>query len=185
MFLSCQDASVASSAYTIQSAPTEINMDPSNDIRNFQGIIGSPHPTRPSYSTMSFSVSRFSAESSGTDCLDSGLSPITQGEASCISPELDGLHSEARENAVMRYKEKKKARLWVSSFSCKFYVLPLFFGSYVDFIFFSSLWNFLQSVGTKINIPWFVTLAVFRKPDLFKNEKKKIKTQLSNKQIQI
>lgn len=106
-----KDASVASSAYTIQSAPTEINMDPSNDIRNFQGIIGSPHPTRPSYSTMSFSVSRFSAESSGTDCLDSGLSPITQGEASCISPELDGLHSEARENAVMRYKEKKKARL--------------------------------------------------------------------------
>ncbi|XP_022734496.1 putative zinc finger protein At1g68190 isoform X3 [Durio zibethinus] len=80
-------------------------------IHDSQGIIGTPRPIRPSYSTISFSVSRFSAESSGTDCLDSGLSPITQGEASGISPDLDSLHSEARENAMMRYKEKKKARL--------------------------------------------------------------------------
>ncbi|XWS35004.1 hypothetical protein CRYUN_Cryun21dG0087900 [Craigia yunnanensis] len=105
-----EDASVASSVYTIQSAHTEINMDPYNHIHNFQGIIGSPCPIRPSYSTMS-SVSRLSAESSGTDCLDSGLSPITQGEASCIAPDLDSLQSEARENAMIRYKEKKKARL--------------------------------------------------------------------------
>ena len=102
---------MASSAYTIQSSHSEMNMDPSNHIHNFQGTIGSPRPIRPSYSTKSFSVSRFSAESSGTACLDSGLSPITQGEASCISPDSDSLHSKARENAMMRYKEKKKARL--------------------------------------------------------------------------
>ena len=102
---------MASSAYTIQSSHSEMNMDPSNHIHNFQGIIGSPCLIRPSYSTMSFSVSRFSAENSGTDCLDSGLSPLAQVEASCISPDLDSLHSEARENAMMRYKEKKKARL--------------------------------------------------------------------------
>ncbi|XWS22454.1 hypothetical protein CRYUN_Cryun29cG0036300 [Craigia yunnanensis] len=95
----------------MESAHSEINVDPSNNIHNFQGIIGSPRPIQPSYSTMSFSFSRFSAESSGTACLDSGLSPITQEEASCISPDLDSLHSEARENAMMRYKEKKKARL--------------------------------------------------------------------------
>ncbi|XWS68808.1 hypothetical protein CRYUN_Cryun04dG0124600 [Craigia yunnanensis] len=105
-----EDASVASPVYVVQSAHTEINMDPSNHIHNFQGIIGSPCLIRPSYSTMS-SVSRFSAESSGTDCLDSGLSPIEQGKASCFSPDFDSLHSEARENAMMRYKEKKKARL--------------------------------------------------------------------------
>ncbi|XP_021299382.1 putative zinc finger protein At1g68190 isoform X3 [Herrania umbratica] len=79
--------------------------------RPVKGISDSPRPIRPSYSTMSFSVSRFSAESSGTDCPDSGLSPITQVEASYFSPDLDSLHSEARENAMLRYKEKKKARL--------------------------------------------------------------------------
>ncbi|XWS63520.1 hypothetical protein CRYUN_Cryun06bG0105600 [Craigia yunnanensis] len=86
-----EDASVASSVY----AHPEINMDPSNHIHNFQQIIGSPCPIQPSYSTMSFSVLRFSAESSGTECLDSGLSPIAEWEASCISPNLDSLHSEA------------------------------------------------------------------------------------------
>ncbi|XVF02207.1 hypothetical protein REPUB_Repub04eG0156100 [Reevesia pubescens] len=109
-----EDASVASSVYIVQSAHPQINVDPSNHIHNFQGIIGSPRPIQPSYSTMSFSVSRFSAESSGTDCLDSELSPITHWEASCISPDLDYLHSEARENAMMRYKEKKKARVVVA-----------------------------------------------------------------------
>ncbi|XP_022734495.1 putative zinc finger protein At1g68190 isoform X2 [Durio zibethinus] len=87
------------------------NKSDNGNARPMEGIIGTPRPIRPSYSTISFSVSRFSAESSGTDCLDSGLSPITQGEASGISPDLDSLHSEARENAMMRYKEKKKARL--------------------------------------------------------------------------
>ncbi|XVE75253.1 hypothetical protein DITRI_Ditri12bG0080600 [Diplodiscus trichospermus] len=75
-----------------------------------EGIIGSPCAARPSYSTMS-SISRLSAESSGTYCLDSELSPRAQAGTSCISPDLDSLHSEARENAMMRYKEKKKARL--------------------------------------------------------------------------
>ncbi|WRX15202.1 CCT domain - like 3 [Theobroma cacao] len=106
-----EDASVASSIYINQSAHTENNMDPSNHIHNFQRASDSPCPIRPSYSTMSFSVSRFSAESSGIDCPDSELSPITQGEALCFSPGLGSLHSEARENAMMRYKEKKKARL--------------------------------------------------------------------------
>ncbi|OMP08044.1 hypothetical protein COLO4_06824 [Corchorus olitorius] len=106
-----EDASGDSSIYMVQSAGTESNMDPSNHIQNSQRIIASPHPLRLSHSTMSFSVSRFSAENSATDCLDSGLSPIAQGEPSCLSPDLDSLHSEARENAMMRYKEKKKARL--------------------------------------------------------------------------
>ncbi|TYH19408.1 hypothetical protein ES288_A05G349400v1 [Gossypium darwinii] len=57
------------------------------------------------------SVSRFSAETSAPDCLDNGVSAIIHGEASCISPDLDSFHSEARENAMVRYKEKKKARL--------------------------------------------------------------------------
>ncbi|KAJ0039083.1 hypothetical protein Pint_22069 [Pistacia integerrima] len=63
------------------------------------------------YSALSYSMSRFSIESSGTDCLNSRQSPNTGGEASCYSPDLECAHSEARENAMMRYKQKKKARL--------------------------------------------------------------------------
>ncbi|KAK8356321.1 hypothetical protein V6Z11_A05G348900, partial [Gossypium hirsutum] len=74
------------------------------------GIITSACTSPPSYSAMS-SVSRFSAETSAPDCLDNGVSAIIHGEASCISPDLDSFHSEARENAMVRYKEKKKARL--------------------------------------------------------------------------
>ncbi|MBA0746575.1 hypothetical protein Gogos_009081 [Gossypium gossypioides] len=75
-----------------------------------KGIITSACTSRPSYSAMP-SVSRFSAETSAPDCLDNGVSAIIHGEASCISPDLDSFHSEARENAMVRYKEKKKARL--------------------------------------------------------------------------
>lgn len=70
----------------------------------------SPRPLQPPYSTLSISSSRFSAESSGTDSFDGRMSPIIGGEASCHSPDLEFVHSEARENAMMRYKEKKKAR---------------------------------------------------------------------------
>ncbi|KAG4148970.1 hypothetical protein ERO13_D05G316200v2 [Gossypium hirsutum] len=77
---------------------------------SMEGIITSACTSRPSYSAMP-SVSRFSAETSAPDCLDNGVSAIIHGEASCISPDLDSFHSEARENAMVRYKEKKKARL--------------------------------------------------------------------------
>ncbi|KAG6707124.1 hypothetical protein I3842_06G016100 [Carya illinoinensis] len=69
------------------------------------------HPIRSSYSTLSFSVSRCSAKSSGTDCLNSGVSPYIRGEPSHNSPNLEGAHLDAREIAKMRYKEKKKSRL--------------------------------------------------------------------------
>ncbi|XP_062110011.1 zinc finger protein CONSTANS-LIKE 10-like isoform X2 [Humulus lupulus] len=79
-----------------------------------------PCPNRPSYSSMSLSVSRFSADSGGGggggsggsgsrgDSLDSGLSPYIRGESSMNYPDFD---FEARENAKMRYKEKKKSRM--------------------------------------------------------------------------
>lgn len=87
-------------------------MGPSSQVHNLSRSMDLPCPIQPSCSTLSFSVSRFSAESNGTDCLDSGLSPYTiGGETSNNSPELDGAHLEAREIAKMRYKEKKKSRL--------------------------------------------------------------------------
>ncbi|PON73758.1 B-box-type zinc finger [Parasponia andersonii] len=66
-------------------------------------------PIRPSYSSMSLSVSRFSAESGGGDSLDNDFSPyIAGGEPSTNLPDFD---FGARENAKLRYKEKKKSRL--------------------------------------------------------------------------
>ncbi|KAL9453316.1 hypothetical protein AB3S75_009007 [Citrus x aurantiifolia] len=97
----------ASSVYVTSS--THMDND-TNRIDIFLGNMDSPWAIRPSYSTLSISTSRFSAESSGTDSFGSRMSPITGGEASCHSPDLDGPHLEARENAMMRYKEKKKAR---------------------------------------------------------------------------
>lgn len=87
------------------------DIGPSDQVFNLPGSADCPRPIRSSYSTLSFSVSRFSAESSGTDCLDSGLSPYIIGEPSHNSPNLEGAHLDAREIAKMRYKEKKKSRL--------------------------------------------------------------------------
>lgn len=74
-----------------------------------------PGTIRMSCSSMSLSVSKFSADSGGggVDSLDSGISRYIAGEALIGSPDLEGLHldSEARESAKLRYKEKKKTRL--------------------------------------------------------------------------
>ncbi|GLT35070.1 hypothetical protein SLA2020_095530 [Shorea laevis] len=107
---SMKDASAAS-IYGAQSAQTQRDGKPSIQVHNYQQKFDCSHPIQPSYSTMSFPLSRFSNESSSTDCLDSELSPITGGDPSCNAHDLDGVHTEARENAMMRYKEKKKARL--------------------------------------------------------------------------
>ncbi|EEF36086.1 hypothetical protein RCOM_0577390 [Ricinus communis] len=89
------------------------NIGPPNQVYNLQRNLDSPRTIRPSYSAMSFSISRFSAEGSGTKYVDSGLSPyITGTEVSYHSSDLEGAHSEAKENAMVRYKEKKKARTY-------------------------------------------------------------------------
>ncbi|KAE8653763.1 B-box zinc finger family protein, putative isoform 3 [Hibiscus syriacus] len=84
---------------------------------SMEGISVSACTLQPFYSAMS-SVSRFSNDTSAPNYLDNGVSPIIDGEASCISPDLDSFHSEARENAMMRYKEKKKARLHDRQINC-------------------------------------------------------------------
>ncbi|KAJ0094058.1 hypothetical protein Patl1_15079 [Pistacia atlantica] len=103
-----EDVSMASSVYISLSAQMD---NDTKQIDNYLGNIDSPRAIQPSYSALSYSMSRFSIESSGTDCLNSRQSPNTGGEASCYSPDLECAHSEARENAMMRYKQKKKARL--------------------------------------------------------------------------
>lgn len=108
---SMEDASVASSVYIARSAHMDKDIGPYKQVYKLPGTMDCPRPVRSSYSTLSFSVSRFSTESSGTDCLDSGVSPYVTGEASNNSPDREGAHLEARELAKMRYKEKKKSRL--------------------------------------------------------------------------
>ncbi|GMI83499.1 B-box domain protein 27 [Hibiscus trionum] len=92
------------------------NSDNVNAI-SMEGMDTSACTIQPSCSTMS-SVSWFSADTCAPDCLDNGVSPIIDGEVSCISPDLGSFHSEARDNAVMRYKEKKKARLHERQINC-------------------------------------------------------------------
>lgn len=75
-----------------------------------------PWSILPSHSSMSLSVSRFSADSGGggADSLDSGISRyVAGGEGSTGSPDLEVSHfdPEARESAKLRYKEKKKSRV--------------------------------------------------------------------------
>lgn len=107
---SWQDASVASSAYINHS--TDMDKDiVCSKLNILPGSMDYPRSVRTSYSTLSFSMSRFSAESSGTDCLDSGISPFAGGEPSSNLQDHEVSLLEARNNAKMRYKEKKKSRL--------------------------------------------------------------------------
>ncbi|XP_021824247.1 putative zinc finger protein At1g68190 isoform X1 [Prunus avium] len=87
-----------------------------NKVQNLEGSMDyCPCPIQPSSSTLSFCMSRFSAESSSTDCHESRLSPyIATGETSRNSPhDQEGGRFEARANAMTRYKEKKHSRLLV------------------------------------------------------------------------
>ncbi|XP_043695637.1 zinc finger protein CONSTANS-LIKE 9 isoform X2 [Telopea speciosissima] len=108
-----EDISVAQSICFTQSSLEEKKIDPSDQAHHFAGSIDYAHTICPSYSSLSFSLSRPSTESSASDYLDSGISPnIMKGEPPWNSPDLDNSHSEARENAMIRYKEKKKARMY-------------------------------------------------------------------------
>ncbi|XP_034690890.1 putative zinc finger protein At1g68190 [Vitis riparia] len=104
-------ASVASSVCVTMSAHVDKDTDPSDQAHHFSTSVNSHCPIRPSFSAMSFSVSILSPESSSTDYLDSGLSPTTTRGPPFDSSDLESAHSEARENAMMRYKEKKKVRM--------------------------------------------------------------------------
>ncbi|KAH9306384.1 hypothetical protein KI387_010788, partial [Taxus chinensis] len=65
----------------------------------------------PVCSSFSLSLSSLSGESSAADYHDCGLSPmILKGEPTWGPSNSDSLFSQARDNAMMRYKEKKKLR---------------------------------------------------------------------------
>ncbi|KAJ4959716.1 hypothetical protein NE237_019626 [Protea cynaroides] len=106
-----EDISVAQSFYIPQSSLEERNIGPSDQAHHFSGSMDYAHTIRPSRSSLSFSLSSFSAESSAADCLDNRLSlNIMKGEPPWNSPDFDNAYSEARENAMIRYKKKKKVR---------------------------------------------------------------------------
>ncbi|XP_057995596.1 putative zinc finger protein At1g68190 [Hevea brasiliensis] len=111
-----EDTFIASSFYISQPGHMDKDKVPSSQIYDLPGTLHSPQTIRPSYSAMSFSLSRFSAESSGTEYLDSGLSPHVTGaevgaEVSCHLPDIEGAHSDIKENGMTRYKVKQKTRV--------------------------------------------------------------------------
>ncbi|KAF8390081.1 hypothetical protein HHK36_024602 [Tetracentron sinense] len=98
-----EDISVASSIYITRSSYEDRNIGPSDQSHHFSGSVDSLHPNRPSYSTLSFSLSRLNAESSAADYLDNGLSPNgIRGAPPWNSPDLETEHAEARENSMRR-----------------------------------------------------------------------------------
>lgn len=75
------DASEASSVFINPSAHLD-NDKACNKPENHQENRDSPCPIQPCSSTQSFCISRLSTESSGNDCHNSEISPITGGERS-------------------------------------------------------------------------------------------------------
>ncbi|GFZ00262.1 B-box zinc finger family protein [Actinidia rufa] len=94
-----EEASVASSVYTNQSAYQDKDIVPSDQASHCFGNKDFSRPIQPSYSALSLPLSRFSAETNTTDFMDS-----------CFSTDLKNPELEAKENAMMRYKDKKKVR---------------------------------------------------------------------------
>ncbi|KAK6146836.1 hypothetical protein DH2020_020705 [Rehmannia glutinosa] len=94
-----------------QSNAADKEMDMSDQIHQLQWINYRPHPIRPCYSASSFSVSRITGESSGSEYKDDELSPtfpkqiLQHGTYDSDNTKLD-----AKENVIMRYKEKKVLR---------------------------------------------------------------------------
>ncbi|KAK9106246.1 hypothetical protein Scep_023090 [Stephania cephalantha] len=80
----------------------------------FPGNVDDLHSLQQASSCLSLSASMLSAETSFSDYLDSGDSPkfAMKDEPPCISADVESGHSEVRENAMRRYKEKKKDRLY-------------------------------------------------------------------------
>ncbi|XP_057507644.1 zinc finger protein CONSTANS-LIKE 10-like isoform X1 [Actinidia eriantha] len=94
-----EKASVALSVYANQSAYQDKDISPSDQASHCFGNKDFSLPIRPSYSALSLPLSRFSAETNTTDFMDS-----------CFSTDLKNPELEAKENAMMRYKDKKKVR---------------------------------------------------------------------------
>ncbi|KAI3453075.1 hypothetical protein Pfo_009738 [Paulownia fortunei] len=94
-----------------QSNDADKEMDTSDQVHQLQMINYHPRPLRPSYSASSFSISRITGESSGSEYKDDGLSPtfpkqlLPHGSYDSENTKLDG-----KENVIMRYKEKKVLR---------------------------------------------------------------------------
>ncbi|XP_077243995.1 zinc finger protein CONSTANS-LIKE 9-like isoform X2 [Tasmannia lanceolata] len=86
---------------------------PTDRVHYFSRNLDSSRQIQPAYSSLSFSLSRFSSETNASDCLDSGLSSdIIKCDPPWNPADLENSHSEARGNAMMRYKEKKKVRMY-------------------------------------------------------------------------
>lgn len=105
---SCQDVSAASSV-CIYSANLENDIS-SDNVNHFSPTKERPS-IQPSYSTLSFSFSRLSAE-----YLDSGQSSnYMRQHISCNSTDMEDAQVDSKQNVLMRFKEKKKLRRYAFS----------------------------------------------------------------------
>ncbi|XP_019164901.1 PREDICTED: putative zinc finger protein At1g68190 isoform X2 [Ipomoea nil] len=110
-----EDVSAASSTCKAPSGNDERANNPSTRVHSLPTVKDCPRPIRQSFSTLSFSASRFSNESSGTEYMDSGLSPFANGlELSCNSHDSESSPLDDKENISTRHKGKKKIRRYVS-----------------------------------------------------------------------
>ncbi|XAR52462.1 hypothetical protein NMG60_11020559 [Bertholletia excelsa] len=95
------------------SCPKEFEQDisPADQDSHCFASKGCCRPIRPSYSTLSLSLSRFSAESNSADCLDSFVSPVIgREEPPCNSLDQKSTVLDAKGNPILRYKDKQKVQ---------------------------------------------------------------------------
>ncbi|CAI9096121.1 OLC1v1032200C1 [Oldenlandia corymbosa var. corymbosa] len=103
---SVEDVSAASSICISHSDTLEKDVESSDNVNHFSVTMNSPS-MQPSYSNLSFSFSRLSAEH-----LDSGQLPehMRQHLYSNNSIDLENTSADTKQNGAMQFKEKKKVR---------------------------------------------------------------------------
>ncbi|KAL2233386.1 UNVERIFIED_CONTAM: putative zinc finger protein [Sesamum indicum] len=94
-----------------QSNDFDKEINPSDQVHQLQTNNNRPRPTRLSYSASSFSVSRITGESSGSEYKDDGLSPAFPRQLPPHSSyDSENTKLDSKENVIMRHKEKKVLR---------------------------------------------------------------------------
>lgn len=96
---------------TLLQQSNDFDKEMDTSVQELQSINYHPRPIRPSYSALSFSVSRITGESSGSEYKDDELSPtFPKQQLPHVSCDSETTKLDGKESAIMRYKEKKVLR---------------------------------------------------------------------------
>ncbi|XP_068667807.1 putative zinc finger protein CONSTANS-LIKE 11 [Aristolochia californica] len=100
--------------FSLQSSPAVGTTGSDRTVMNSNGngTLNIRYPTGQVHSSMSLSLSNLTGESSAADSQDCGVSRIFISDKFSWDPNLENSCAQARDRAKMRYKEKKKTRMF-------------------------------------------------------------------------